>query len=152
MVVRFITSPATLLRPGLFCFYMFHYTKDDLLKIKLFRCDYRASYANRRFPHKISCNDVLNTLKRFDFRCAYCSDKLNHNKWQLDHYYSKAMGGLNKVNNLAPTCKWCNTMKNTLDGSAFIEKCKKIVGSNLIEHELGFTTAAPPYPTQNNAA
>lgn len=38
-------------------------------------------------------------------------------------------------------------MKNALDGNAFIEKCKKIVDKNLIEHELGFTTATPPYPS-----
>lgn len=60
------------------------------------------------------------------------------------------MGGKNKIDNLAPTCKWCNTMKNALDGNAFIEKCKKIVDKNLIEHELGFKTAAPYHPPTKN--
>ncbi len=126
------------------------YTDNDLLKSKQFKCKFRATYANKRFDDKISSIDVLNTLKRFSFKCAYCGDLLNYNNWQLDHFYAKAMGGKNKINNLAPTCKWCNTMKNALDGFAFIEKCKKIVASNLIEHELGFETKTPPYPSSKN--
>lgn len=81
--------------------------------------------------HNIIPLDVLNALKRLGFRCYYCQEPLDKSSWQLDHFHSKAMGGNNLPLNLAPSCKWCNQMKNALDGNAFLVRCKKIVFANL---------------------
>jgi len=98
--------------------------------IRQFRCESRAKGANKRFADNINKYDVLFALKLNNFNCFYCNEKINYQKWELDHFYPKAMGGLNNKNNLVACCKWCNTMKNALDGNAFINKCRQIIGNN----------------------
>lgn len=119
-------------------FFMIIYTKDDEKNLEKFKCHSRALESNKRFQQfNLTKMDILNCLKRFDFRCAYCSQTLNAKYWQLDHFYSKAMGGKNTFENICPTCRWCNTMKNALDGHAFIHKCKMISVNNLIIPMMG---------------
>jgi len=97
--------------------------------IRIYNCDSRAYSSNKRFEDKINPVDVLYTLQKFNFKCFYCKDKIDKN-WQLDHFYPRANGGKNVIDNLVPCCKWCNTMKNALDGIAFINKCKNILENN----------------------
>lgn len=127
-----------------FLFYMFFiYTEEDLLKIRDYKADKKALYANKRFDSdKITTNDVLTVLKRSNFKCHYCKDNLNKDTWQLDHYRSRFTGGKNSIENLCASCKWCNTMKNALQGDDFLLKCKKIVLANM-DTEL-------PHPSEKN--
>ena len=102
---------------------------DDSL-IRQFKCASRAKTANKRFEHSIDKFDVLFALKLNDFKCFYCNDKIDFKYWELDHFNPRAMKGLNKRENLVACCKWCNTMKNALDGNSFINKCYEILSNN----------------------
>ena len=116
------------------CFFMTDQSKDialDRALLKKYKCSAKPKAANKRFTDAIDMFDVLGCLKRFNFRCAYCNVSLKAD-WQLDHFYPRAMGGKNRPDNLCPTCSWCNTMKNALDGWAFIHRCKKIMNNNQI--------------------
>ena len=97
--------------------------------IRVYKCNSKAHNSNSRFEDKISANDVLSILEKFSFKCFYCQDEIKTN-WQLDHFHPRANGGKNTIDNLVPCCKWCNTMKNALEGVAFINKCKNILENN----------------------
>lgn len=105
-------------------------TKSDNHNFKIYKCETKAKSANKRFNDSISPWDVLDVLIKYNYKCFYCSDSIIPSKWQLDHFYPLANGGKNDFNNLVCTCKWCNTMKNALDGFAFINKCKNISENN----------------------
>jgi hypothetical protein len=107
------------------------YSNEDLKVIKDYRLESRVEGSNKRFKQYIIVLDLLNSIKRLGFRCYYCQEPLDKKTWQLDHFHSKKLGGKNEPNNLAPSCKWCNQMKNALDGNSFLVRCKKIVISNL---------------------
>jgi hypothetical protein len=97
----------------------------------MFKCEQKAKDANKRFDDKIDKHDVLFSLKINVFKCFYCNDIItSHKQWQLDHFHPRANGGLNKRENLVACCKWCNTMKNALDGHSFINKCNQIIENN----------------------
>ena len=74
-------------------------TKEQLNNIVLYRCASKAKYANTRFKDSICKEDVLDVLERFNYKCFYCSDTIKPTKWQLDHYYPRANGGLNTFDN-----------------------------------------------------
>ena len=111
---------------------MIIYTKEDEKIIEKYKLKNKVSFSNKRFADNITLIDVLNLLKRFNFKCIYCNDSLKPSTWQLDHFYAKASGGKNVIENLAPACKWCNVSKNALDGYAFINRCIKIVNNNIL--------------------
>lgn len=107
--------------------------KQDYEKIKLFKCDIKAHSANQRYKDTyLSKEDVYDMLNRFDFKCFYCGDEIKPKDWQLDHFYPKSKGGKNTLENITCTCRWCNKLKNDMDGFAFIEKCKNIHQSNFL--------------------
>ncbi len=108
------------------------YSNQDLELISRYRADKKAEYANKRFKcDTITVSDVLNSLKRVSFKCHYCKDPLDPKTWQLDHFYAKGNGGKNTEDNICPSCKWCNQMKNSLTGYNFLIRCKKIILANL---------------------
>jgi 5-methylcytosine-specific restriction endonuclease McrA len=109
------------------------YSKHQEHIAKTFNCGSRASDANKRFEDKITTIDVVNAIIRFNYKCIYCGDALKSTKWQLDHFYSRAMGGKNVFTNLVPACKWCNISKSALDGHAYIAKCKKVAENNILK-------------------
>ena len=110
--------------------FMIIYSTEQLKNFDLYKIKGKVDTANKRFKDKIVKSDVLYLLERFNYKCFYCSDVLDPKTWQLDHFYAKATGGLNTIDNLCPSCKWCNIMKNALDGNAFIIRCKKIMTNN----------------------
>lgn len=110
---------------------MIIYSKLDEGIIKTYKCRQKYLGANKRFEDKITLIDIVNLLKRFDFKCVYCAEPLKPSTWQLDHFYAKAGGGKNVIENLATSCKWCNLSKNALDGYAYINKCKKVIENNI---------------------
>lgn len=117
---------------------MIIYTNEQLKQIELFKIETKVKSSNGRFKaDKISKHDVLTMLEKFKFRCLYCDSKLKPNGWHLDHFNSKAMGGKNVFENLAPSCKWCNLMKGALDGYAFLNRCKFINDNNFLKKTFG---------------
>jgi hypothetical protein len=107
------------------------YTDSDLETIKTYNMVKRVYYSNSRFSDNLLVIDLLNAFKRSDFKCTYCKEQLDPVSWQLDHFHAKARGGKNEFKNLAPSCRWCNIMKNALSGDSFLLKCKKIFLLNL---------------------
>jgi hypothetical protein len=115
---------------------------NDYSLIRQFKCASRAKTANKRFEDNINSFDVLFSLKLNNFNCFYCNDKIDYKDWELDHFNPKANGGKNKRENLVACCKWCNTMKNALDGNAFINKCNQILKNNFfVKNNLGNVTS-----------
>jgi len=123
---------------------MILYTPHQTTMARVYKCTAKAVTANKRFEDNITTHDVLMVLERFNFHCAYCNDHLKSSTWQLDHFYSRASGGKNMPSNLAPACRWCNQMKNALDGYAFIHKCRAISERNLVEPMLGIAHGNNP--------
>lgn len=112
-----------------------HNIKDDLKKkeslLLLWKCNIKASSANARSKDFISGYDVLRVLDMYQFKCVYCASGISYSLWHLDHFTPISRGGLNKIENLVPTCHRCNTMKNDLDGHEFYKMCIKISESYL---------------------
>jgi len=106
------------------------YSDVQLKLIKEFNCSTRASVVSKKQNDKITTHDVLIIIERQNKKCFYCNCSLKHKEYQIDHFYPKSIGGKTVIDNLVATCKWCNTMKNALDGHAFILKCKVIVENN----------------------
>lgn len=54
----------------------------------------------------------------FDFKCAYCDKDLmasvdNHREWQIDHIVPTSKHGKDERDNLALSCRTCNTIKHS---------------------------------------
>jgi hypothetical protein len=100
----------------------------DELNIFRYKCDEKANSQNSRVGHinKISSLDVLDCLRRSDFKCFYCNEKIKSKSWHLDHFNPISKGGTNSPDNIVASCKECNLMKGYLDADVFIEKCFKI--------------------------
>jgi 5-methylcytosine-specific restriction endonuclease McrA len=109
------------------------YTHDQSQIAKKFRCSTKVKSANARFKDQITEIDVVLTVERYKRRCLYCGDCLKPGSWQLDHFYSRKLGGKNVPENLAPSCKWCNISKGALDGHAYLLKCKKVAENYLLK-------------------
>lgn len=107
-------------------------SNDDIL-INKFKCDIKASSSNSRvkFTSVISTLDVLNCLKRSEFKCFYCGSGIKHTSWHLDHVTPLCMGGLNSNENIAASCKTCNLMKGGVSIQKFLHQCKLITQNNI---------------------
>lgn len=66
----------------------------------------RARAAKLAADFKVS--DWLETLKAFDWKCAYCQEQPYEN---LDHFIPIAVGGGTIRNNCVPACVVCNDLK-----------------------------------------
>jgi len=56
---------------------------------------------------------------KFNHRCAYCGDKLEYKKMQVDHIQAKHSGGANDISNYNPSCRTCNFYKGTFTVEEF---------------------------------
>lgn len=103
-------------------------SKDDELIFK-YDCKRKCKYSNSRNSrtNTLTPIDILNALKRTEYRCHYCNDKINPNKWHLDHVYPLSKGGLNTPTNITPACPQCNMMKSSMGIDELILRCKKII-------------------------
>lgn len=107
-------------------------TSDDDIKIFKYNCKEKALKANYRVENLslISEHDVLDALKRTNFKCFYCGDNIKSKTWHLDHVFPISLGGLNIATNITPSCKECNLMKSNMPIEYFLNKCKKIINNN----------------------
>jgi 5-methylcytosine-specific restriction endonuclease McrA len=62
--------------------------------------------------------DWVKTLRRYDFRCAYCS--VRPQSIHMDHVIPLARGGRHAIANLVPACASCNQAK----GAALLSEWK----------------------------
>jgi len=95
-------------------------------------CDIKVSNHNNRvdYQNSISSLDILNALKRSNFKCLYCGDPIKPKKWHLDHVIPLSLGGKNTFTNIAATCIHCNMMKGAFGMDKFLSQCKKITRYN----------------------
>lgn len=105
-------------------------SEDEFLIFK-FKCKERASSQNTRVKNlsTITHIDVLNALKRTDFKCFYCNSKITTKNFHIDHMVPLSKGGLNQFDNLAASCSACNLMKGALDIQKFLHQIK-LISSN----------------------
>jgi len=94
--------------------------------IKDYGCRTRAENSNLRGIHKITPLHIANVLIKNNFRCIYCGDEINKIGWHLDHFLPLSLGGLNKFENLACSCRECNMMKSNLKPVVFYKQITKI--------------------------
>lgn len=100
---------------------------EDARLISVYKCSEKASGANARARDVITPMDILNVLKKHEFRCGYCGCDLFVNTWQIDHFRSLSVNGKNIPENIVPSCQPCNVMKHTQDGDSFYKRCLTIV-------------------------
>lgn len=112
-----------------------HLSEDESLIIK-YKCDVKASSQNTRVKNisTITKFDVLNSLKRTEFKCFYCGDSINPKTWHLDHVHPLSKGGQNIFTNITPSCRICNLIKHDLPIDQFILACRKISENNKYHH------------------
>ena len=60
-------------------------------------------------------------FKMLNGRCYYCGCRLDMETYHIDHYISRANGGLSE-DNLVPACPECNVCKSSLTVEEFREK------------------------------
>lgn len=104
---------------------------DEYLMFK-YKCDIKSRNQNIRVSHEdvLTKEDVLNCLKRSDFKCIYCGEKIKSKDWHLDHVHPLCLGGKNRPNNIAAACPVCNLMKGKFQMGKFISHCYKIFKNN----------------------
>jgi hypothetical protein len=102
-------------------------SEEDSRLIGIYKCSEKASGANARARDIVTPMDILNVLKKHEFRCGYCGCDLFANTWQIDHFLSLSVNGKNIPSNIVPSCQGCNVMKHTQDGNSFYKRCLQIV-------------------------
>lgn len=89
----------------------------------------------RRGKGEVSLEQVLEVVGRFTesekIECVYCERKmsLTNSEFHLDHFNPLSSHGLNSVDNIVPTCKYCNHAKKDED---FFEWSKDYFSHNSI--------------------
>ena len=73
-------------------------------------------------------------FQKYDGRCAYCGIELNKG-WHIDHIIPKIYGGTNDLDNLNPSCKYCNNYKCHSQLETFRAYLKQMVNE---KHEYLF--------------
>lgn len=110
--------------------YIKNYDSKDLDSINLFKykCSEKAKDNNQRVSYSstLTALDILNCLKRNNFKCFYCNEFIETKTWHLDHVIPISKGGLNSNENIVSSCKECNLMKGALDLRTFYKKCYNI--------------------------
>ncbi len=72
---------------------------------------------------KINAHVKLNVIRKYDFKCIYCGHEgSQRNPLNIDHVFPLALGGTNDQDNLACSCKKCNTKKQQMLLTDFIKK------------------------------
>lgn len=79
-------------------------------------CARKASdLAQRRLMNadgNFTAEEWLATMRSWDWRCAYCSERLTRKNRSTDHIVPLTRGGSNNADNIVPCCRSCNSRKN----------------------------------------
>ena len=79
-------------------------------------------------------------LEKWDRTCAYCGAE--HTPLQVEHIHPKALGGSNRVSNLALACGPCNTKKGARNIQDFLAKDPKRLAKVLAQAKRPLKDAA----------
>jgi 5-methylcytosine-specific restriction endonuclease McrA len=77
----------------------------------------------------ISKNKRKMVYEKFSGKCCYCGDALNLEDFNVDHIIPKSHRGKGNIDNLMPSCSFCNFTKGALS----VEQYRKKI-SNLPEY------------------
>lgn len=91
-----------------------------------YNCRQRSESANLRGRGKITPIHIAECLILHNFSCVYCGEYLNNKTWHLDHFIPLSKHGVNRFDNLVPSCAICNLMKSNSQPFDFYKKCLKI--------------------------
>lgn len=80
-------------------------------------------YKNRYIPHKTRLDVYYNA----GGRCEMCGKPLSIYEFTIDHIMPISHGGTNDINNLACTCKACNTLKGHTAPDEFNQRITSIL-------------------------
>ena len=72
---------------------------------------HRKRYAREKFSNEVgnhSQEEWIKLLERFKGKCAYCGSS---KKIEVDHIIPISKGGDNKISNIQPLCRSCNSRK-----------------------------------------
>ncbi len=69
-----------------------------------------------------SAEEWATLLAKYDHRCAYCPTPLDNMNRTRDHKVPLTRGGSNRVDNLVPACRSCNSKKGTMTHEEFVTR------------------------------
>lgn len=73
-----------------------------------------------------SVQEVMEMIRRQEFRCALTGWKLTRDEFALDHIVPMVDGGGDNIENLQAVHPLANTAKGTMPNSQFVEMCEAI--------------------------
>lgn len=62
---------------------------------------------NKGLPNKLR----ISVWNKGDGKCVYCGSNLDEKNFTVDHIYPRSLGGDDKEDNLAISCRSCNSSK-----------------------------------------
>lgn len=92
-----------------------------------------------RKRRRFSMEERKQIFHKFGGRCAYCGRLMRYNDMHIDHITPFSRNGEDKVENLFPSCKDCDTVKGSLTPSEFRKKLQNM--SYELENQPQFRTA-----------
>lgn len=93
-------------------------------------------------PHTLTDEEWNNTLKEFEYKCAYCGEEADLEK---EHFIPVSQGGVYTKENIIPSCTRCNRSKYNNDffewyiNQEFYSKEREIYILEYLEYELSET-------------
>lgn len=95
--------------------------KNDVTIKKQWKCNSKVRSANGRTTQGglLTIDEVYRCLIVCDFKCFYCVEDLQPERWHLDHALPIIQGGKNEFKNLRASCPTCNMMKGALTVNQF---------------------------------
>jgi len=88
----------------------------------------RASYINSRVGKNFVTGKILEKIyNKYDGKCYYCDKKLNHNGGYHGLQFEHVVNGLNRTDNLVPSCHRCNTIKKDATARELMQIAERII-------------------------
>jgi hypothetical protein len=69
--------------------------------------------------------------EKYNGQCAYCGTFMYYSDMQVDHIIPIRSGGTNDIDNLNPSCRYCNNYKRTMDIETFRIYLKQMLNDKL---------------------
>jgi 5-methylcytosine-specific restriction endonuclease McrA len=69
-------------------------------------------------------------FKKYNGKCAYCGINLTKG-WHIDHVNPQVCGGTNDLQNLNPSCKYCNNYKRHTDLEGYRKQLYKMLNEKI---------------------